>query len=83
MEQKKADIHDKIGVAVDLGSTTLAVSCMDMVSKKEISAFSFPNPQYRFGADVITRIRHCIDDDEMITKLANMVEESLMEKLRE
>lgn len=83
MEQKKADIHDKIGVAVDLGSTTLAVSCMDMVSKKEISAFSFPNPQYRFGADVITRIRHCIDDDEMITKLSNMVEESLMEKLRE
>ena len=30
MEQKKAAIYDKIGVAVDLGSTTMAVSCIDM-----------------------------------------------------
>lgn len=83
MEQKKAAIYDKIGVAVDLGSTTMAVSCIDMASKNEILSFSLPNPQYQFGADVITRIRHCMDDEKMMKKLGSMVEESLMERLRD
>ncbi|MDD6071051.1 MAG: ASKHA domain-containing protein [Clostridiales bacterium] len=72
-----------IGVAVDLGSTTIAVSCLNLLTKEDICSFSFANPQCRYGADVITRIRHCIDDSTMLVKLGNLVWEQLFCKLSE
>lgn len=72
-----------VGVAVDLGSTTIAVSCMDLEKKKEINAFSFPNPQYAYGADVISRIRFCMEDEENLLLLGQIVEKTLQEKLKE
>ena len=64
---------EEIGVAVDLGSTTIAIQCFDMNSKDNIGEITFPNPQYRYGADVITRIRHCIDEPRMADTLKSIV----------
>lgn len=44
------------GVAVDLGTTTLVVTLMDLRTGKELATASAINPQGRFGHDVITRI---------------------------
>ena len=82
-EQNKSVLNDKIGVGVDLGSTSIAVCCLNMVTKDEICSFSFSNPQCRYGADVITRIRHCIDDNTMLDKLRKLVWEQLFSKLNE
>lgn len=72
-----------ISVAVDLGSTTIAIYCIDMISKDEIVSFSFPNPQVAFGADVITRIRHCIEDKALLCQMGDMVKKALAEHLIE
>lgn len=74
---------DHIGVAVDVGSTSIGVCCVDLTHKTEILSFSFANPQYIYGADVVTRIKHCIDDSSMLHKMHMLVEEELYEQLKE
>lgn len=73
---------ENIGVAVDLGSTTIAVSCMDLNSKKEFTAFSFANPQYAYGADVISRIRFCMEERDNLLLLGQAVRQRLQERLK-
>ena len=72
-----------VGVAVDLGSTTIAVSCVDLEKKKELTSFSFTNPQYAYGADVISRIRFCMENEENHLMLGQIVEKTLRENLKE
>ncbi len=47
-------LYNKAGIAVDIGTTTLAAVLYSGGSAK--APFSMKNPQTRFGADVITRI---------------------------
>lgn len=82
-EQDKRALGDKIGAAVDLGSTTIAVCCLDMTMREEVLSFSFANPQCRYGADVITRIRYCMESEEKLTELGSLVKDTLKEKLVE
>jgi len=44
------------GIAVDLGTTTIAVSLVDMTDKAVVDTVTSINHQRRFGADVISRI---------------------------
>lgn len=74
---------NNIGVAVDVGSTSIGVCCVDLNYKTEILSFSFANPQHIYGADVVTRIKHCVDDETMLYKMNMMLREVLHEKLRE
>jgi uncharacterized 2Fe-2S/4Fe-4S cluster protein (DUF4445 family) len=46
------------GVAVDLGSTKLAVYLVDLLTGQTIQACGAPNPQIAYGEDVISRINH-------------------------
>lgn len=81
MDKKQFGRHG-IGAAVDLGSTTIAVCCMDLETGEEVASFSFSNPQRIYGADVITRIRHCIDDVHKLAVMGQMTRDSLWEQLR-
>lgn len=80
--QKECRNEDMIGAAVDLGSTTIAVSCTELTSRNELVSFSFPNPQSVYGADVMTRIRHCMEDKEAGIQMAELVKKALEEQLR-
>ncbi|MCI8507838.1 MAG: DUF4445 domain-containing protein [Lachnospiraceae bacterium] len=82
-DNRMAENIKNIGVAVDLGSTTIVVSCMDLEKKEEITAFSFTNPQYAYGADVISRIRFCMEDEQNLLMLGQIVETALKEQLIE
>ncbi len=44
------------GIAIDLGTTTLVVTLMDLRTGAELATASALNPQIRFGHDVVTRI---------------------------
>jgi len=46
------------GVAFDLGTTTLAAALVNLCDGQVLEAVSRLNPQARFGADVISRIRY-------------------------
>jgi len=52
------------GVAVDVGTTTLAGYLFDLSSGKQLGVAAAQNPQARFGADVISRIRHVDEKGE-------------------
>jgi uncharacterized 2Fe-2S/4Fe-4S cluster protein (DUF4445 family) len=49
------------GVAIDIGTTTLAGYLLDLCTGEELAIRSQMNPQHRFGADVISRIKHVRD----------------------
>lgn len=46
------------GVAVDLGTTTLAAALLDLQNGEERAVASAVNPQTKFGDDVLSRIKH-------------------------
>ncbi|MBR1866758.1 MAG: DUF4445 domain-containing protein [Lachnospiraceae bacterium] len=81
MNEKQFEQH-AIGAAVDLGSTTVAVCCMDLETAEELVSFSFSNPQTVYGADVITRIRHCVEDEHKLTVMGQMIRDTLWEQLK-
>jgi len=47
-----------LGLALDLGTATLAGYLLDLTTGRELALRSLANPQGSFGADVISRIRH-------------------------
>jgi uncharacterized 2Fe-2S/4Fe-4S cluster protein (DUF4445 family) len=47
-----------LGMAIDIGTTTIAAEMMGMRSGQRISVASCVNPQMRYGADVIRRVEY-------------------------
>ena len=54
----ETDGAEGVGLALDIGTTTLAFYFVSLKTGKAISVFSALNPQCSFGADVISRISH-------------------------
>lgn len=52
--------NNMYGIAVDIGTTTLAFYLLDFLSKKEIAVYSIANSQQKYGADVISRINYTL-----------------------
>lgn len=57
VEKKKIPLDHETGIAIDIGSTTLAASLVDMTTKEVLHTETAVNQQRRFGADVISRIQ--------------------------
>jgi uncharacterized 2Fe-2S/4Fe-4S cluster protein (DUF4445 family) len=66
------------GIALDLGTTTLVVTLIDLLSGSELATASSVNPQTRFGHDVMTRIHHASTPDGL-DALAEVVADGLNE----
>ena len=60
-------------VAVDLGTTTLAGSLLDVATGREVGVTSRLNPQTRFGDDVLARILHARDRAEGLQQLQQAI----------
>ncbi|HHW48019.1 MAG TPA: DUF4445 domain-containing protein [Clostridiaceae bacterium] len=52
------------GVAVDIGTTTVAGYLYDLNTGKRLDVYSILNPQGKFGADVLSRIDHTTKSEE-------------------
>lgn len=52
----------ELGIAVDIGTTTVAVYMCDLRSGDIISSAAFANPQSAYGADIISRVDKIIKD---------------------
>lgn len=57
------------GVAVDLGSTTVVASLMDLNAGREVGVAAEMNPQISFGDDVISRISRAREQPEALDRL--------------
>ncbi len=78
----KKKVEKLYGLAVDIGTTTVALYLIDLLTGKEIDVYSFHNPQKKYGADVISRIKYTQEEDsvlklqqEIITGLNNAIVE--------
>jgi uncharacterized 2Fe-2S/4Fe-4S cluster protein (DUF4445 family) len=62
-----------LAVAVDLGTTTLVASLLDLVHGETVAVVSRLNPQTRYGDDVLTRILYCQQNATGLTALRDVV----------
>jgi len=46
----------KVGIALDIGSTTMVAYLFDIIGQKIVSAEAMTNPQRQYGEDIMTRI---------------------------
>lgn len=66
------------GVVVDIGTTTVVATLVDLVSGKELRSASTLNSQKAYGQDVITRIHYTIDNPGGTATLAQLIREDIM-----
>ncbi len=66
-----------LGVAVDLGTTKIAASLIDLVGGRELAASGALNPQIAFGEDLISRLNHALNNPENGRALAMKVRETV------
>ena len=64
---------DAYGIAVDIGTTTLAGCLLDLRSGAVLATETMLNGQKRHGTDVISRIRHTMDIPEGAEQLRNTI----------
>ena len=67
------------GVALDLGTTTVVASLVDLVSGREVGHAAVVNGQTAYGHDVIARINHTLEEDAGLEELRQAALVSLQE----
>jgi uncharacterized 2Fe-2S/4Fe-4S cluster protein (DUF4445 family) len=65
-----------LGLAVDIGTTTLVVSLLDLQEGRELGTVGALNPQARLGHDVLTRIQ-LASDEAGLTQLHELLSSEL------
>ena len=65
--------EEPVGLAIDLGTTTLAFYKVDLRTGALTRIGTALNPQVRFGGDVISRINHCMTRDGGLQELRKAV----------
>ena len=65
------------GVAVDIGTTSVAVSLVDLNSGQLIKVISHENEQTAYGADVISRISYARESREKRLRLKDTVKQTI------
>lgn len=71
--------HAPLGIAVDLGSTTVAAALVDLASTRVLAHGSALNAQARYGGDVISRLRHAMDSEPGSSELTDAVRQTVRE----
>lgn len=56
------------GIAMDIGTTTIACYLINMINKDIVDIASHVNKQKKYGADVISRINYTVEDTEDVLK---------------
>ena len=66
-----------LGLAVDIGTTTVAVYVCDMEDGTIIGTRAFRNPQCVYGADVISRIDKIMKDKDALSQQQKMIADAI------
>jgi len=61
------------GIAIDIGTTTIAVYLIDLVTGMEVDVMSELNEQKSYGADVISRINYTMENSDGVEQLRNRI----------
>jgi len=72
-----------LGVAVDIGTSTVAVYLVDLETGKHLVTAAGQNPQVRFGADVVSRIQYANSHADGLTALRNEILATVSQLIRQ
>ncbi|MDF1719443.1 MAG: ASKHA domain-containing protein [Minwuia sp.] len=61
------------GLAVDIGSTTIAAHLIDLMSGRTVASAGTSNPQVRFGEDLMSRVSYVMMNPEGLPDLIDAV----------
>jgi uncharacterized 2Fe-2S/4Fe-4S cluster protein (DUF4445 family) len=69
------------GVAIDLGTTTVVLYFLDLLSGQIEKIASFLNPQQMYGADIISRITYCQEHKNGLMKMQESIIQAINDEL--
>lgn len=70
--------HDRVyGVAIDVGSTTIAAHLCDLASGEVLASSGLMNPQIRFGEDLMSRVSYVMMNPGGEVEMTNAVREAI------
>lgn len=72
-----------LGLAVDLGTTTIAAYLCDLQRGKLLSSAAMFNPQRKYGDDVISRISSAAENDTSLSEMQGVVAAALLQLARQ
>ena len=72
-DKRCANAAKRFGVAVDIGTTTIAALLVNPHNNEEIAVTGDINPQISIGDDVISRIKHAASGPRALAELQKMV----------
>jgi len=75
--------EDAFGVAIDVGSTTIAGHLCDLASGEALASAGRANPQIRFGEDLMSRVSYVMINPDGAVALTTAVREALAELIDE
>lgn len=68
-----------LGVAVDLGTTKVAVSLLDLTTGRDLAVSGALNPQIAYGEDVISRLTYARRESDGTTRLTTKIRQAINE----
>jgi len=75
------------GLAVDLGSTNIAIFLLDLLTGETLNAWGVTNPQVVFGEDIISRVQYIIEDKpdkyELRDKVVGTINKTIKEMCKQ
>lgn len=74
---------ERYGLAVDIGTTTVAVSLIDFATGNVRAEEGFVNPQKAFGLDVLSRIHYDMEHTNGVLELRRVIVERLQKAAEE
>lgn len=66
-----------VGAAIDIGTTTVVIYFLNLLTGQIEKISSFLNPQKVYGADVITRICYCQEQENGLSELRKSIVDSI------
>jgi len=71
------NIQEKYGIAIDIGTTTVAMELIDLKNAKIILKVADVNSQVKFGFDVMSRIAFTLENKEGLSTLQKSIVDTL------
>jgi len=78
---KESKHKEAYGLAIDIGTTTIAFALEDLTNGEILDYTSFSNPQTAYGSDVISRIDYA-KSKEHLHKLSNLIRTKVDEQVK-
>ncbi len=67
-----------LGIAIDLGTTTIAAQMIDLASGNVLAVEAILNPQAAFGSDVMSRIRAALDGADLTRTIRTALRQTVV-----